>query len=90
MAIFWEWGIRNPFALGGTVVAVAGFTGVLPWGLALAALAICCLFVRVGNTFLAQARLREWEAVRRARARAALGSRIFVDESNQEPGAKAA
>ncbi len=90
MAIFWEWGIRNPFALGGTLAAAAGFTAVLPWGLAFTALTICCLFVRVGNTFMVQAQLREFEAMRREQARAALSTRIFLDESPQEPHARAA
>lgn len=90
MAIFWEWGIRNPFAVVGTLAAAAGFTAVLPWGLAFTALTVCCLFVRVGNTFMAQAELREFEAIRREQARAALGTRIFLDESPREAHAKAA
>ncbi|MBI5949840.1 MAG: hypothetical protein HY875_17015 [Chloroflexi bacterium] len=89
MAIFWEWGIRNLFAVAGALAAVAGLTAVLPWGLAFTALTVCCLFVRVGNTFMVQAQRRELEAFRREQARLALTKRL-LKESPTEPRAKAA
>lgn len=68
MAIFWEWAVRNPFALLGFLALCAGASQLIGWGIALCALTLCYMVSRVGNGLMARAQRQERERAELARA----------------------
>ncbi len=80
MVIFWQWGVRNVFAVLGLLATVAGAAAVVDWGLAFTALTFCYVLVRLANTFKRRAEIRERAADRRKQARVALATRLLAEE----------
>lgn len=78
MELFWEWGVRNPCAVLGSLAAFAGFMGIVDWGIVFGVVTVCFILARLGSRFMRRA--EEGERIALLRERAAAEQARFVPE----------